>query len=355
MRITLLIGNGFDIGLGLETTYKAFLEKYVELPSKDDGITKFRKRLKGELQEDSKNLHHAKWADCEAAKGEDTRNYDDADEFLAYWDDFFGELTDYLSIQNSRLMKEGYNDLGDLLWDDLLTMHLSLGDKDKDTVLEHPDYFEKSQMVYNVVSFNYTKCFDALFSAKEGKELRYWVKGGTRYIARTGKIVHPHGTLEEGNLVFGVNDASQVENQVLLEDPRVFVDMIKGNACNACKSYQKDESVALIESADLIYVFGMSVGDSDREWWERIGQWLLGDSERLLILHKYKYKNGYITSLTPIHKQSSAESEVRTRFLMQAGLDEEEAMRVSPQILISFDRGFLNYKEAAEKYVKPLA
>ena len=43
--VTFLIGNGFDIGLGLETKYADFVTAYLKQPSKTDVIVKLKKAI----------------------------------------------------------------------------------------------------------------------------------------------------------------------------------------------------------------------------------------------------------------------------------------------------------------------
>lgn len=45
MNITYLIGNGFDLNLGLKTRYRDFYDYYVKQPSNDDLIKKFKNDL----------------------------------------------------------------------------------------------------------------------------------------------------------------------------------------------------------------------------------------------------------------------------------------------------------------------
>lgn len=46
MQITFLIGNGFDIGLGLKTRYTEFYKEYIRLaPNDSENIIKFKQEL----------------------------------------------------------------------------------------------------------------------------------------------------------------------------------------------------------------------------------------------------------------------------------------------------------------------
>lgn len=66
MRITFLIGNGFDLNLGLKTRYTDFYPYYCDMPShRHRQIARFRELLK-------QTGSHPLWADFEKALGECT-------------------------------------------------------------------------------------------------------------------------------------------------------------------------------------------------------------------------------------------------------------------------------------------
>ena len=45
MNITFMIGNGFDLNIGLKTRYKDFILEYLKIDTKDDMLKKFKKIL----------------------------------------------------------------------------------------------------------------------------------------------------------------------------------------------------------------------------------------------------------------------------------------------------------------------
>ena len=61
MRVTFLIGNGFDINLGLNTRYKDFIDVYKKPNENDDVVIK---TFKNHLVENKEN-----WSDAELAFG----------------------------------------------------------------------------------------------------------------------------------------------------------------------------------------------------------------------------------------------------------------------------------------------
>lgn len=62
MNITFLIGNGFDLNIGLATTYSAFLEEYAKPSDKDNDLLKY---FKQKILKDAKM-----WSNAEMAFGD---------------------------------------------------------------------------------------------------------------------------------------------------------------------------------------------------------------------------------------------------------------------------------------------
>ena len=91
--ITFLIGNGFDLGLGLKTRFKDFYTQYLEYNSTNKNILEF----KGEIARDIES-----WSDFEYQLGQYSKNFDENN-----WRNFFRyksylkETVIHKSIQNA--------------------------------------------------------------------------------------------------------------------------------------------------------------------------------------------------------------------------------------------------------------
>ncbi len=85
MNITFLIGNGFDLNLGLKTSYQDFLDYYLKNTNNDTEIIKYFKNIIKEEQENDIDT----WADAEIFLGKITEKFDDADKFLKCFEGFF--------------------------------------------------------------------------------------------------------------------------------------------------------------------------------------------------------------------------------------------------------------------------
>ena len=109
MNVLYLIGNGFDLRLGLPTRYADFLEFYKgQTPQLGDGhsqreeaIKKYKERFFAEMAE-REGRGEEQWKDLEIARGEFTTAFgDDADGFCDFYEDMNRSLEAYLSQWNS--------------------------------------------------------------------------------------------------------------------------------------------------------------------------------------------------------------------------------------------------------------
>lgn len=92
MNITFLIGNGFDLNLGLQTSYQSFYKYYIS-KAPDDFIAK------------SISRNYELWSDLEIGLGKflKTCKEEDIDKFLDSKNLLESHLTDYLKAQNKRV------------------------------------------------------------------------------------------------------------------------------------------------------------------------------------------------------------------------------------------------------------
>lgn len=68
MNVTYIIGNGFDLNLGLETGYQAFYNYYIKVPSPNSQV----KLLKDSIEQDGYEL----WSDLEIGLGKISAKYE---------------------------------------------------------------------------------------------------------------------------------------------------------------------------------------------------------------------------------------------------------------------------------------
>lgn len=275
MNITFLIGNGFDINMGLATQFSDFLDDYlVEEPTDSESVRQFKQDIrKRELEDEQTQPKSKLWANAEMAFGEYTdtvfKQHETANAFCERHMDFCKKLARYLQAQEERIKTEGMEQ--DFI-DALQNFRYGLSAVQREQVEASAKAFG-GNYTFNFIIFNYTEVIDELVgSIKEGKgEFGKRIFGNSSNKNSIGTVVHVHGTTRR-EMVLGVNDVSQVKNTALFEgtSPAYINSFIKPQTNKWNESKVDEQTHQLLKSSDLIYIYGMSLGDTDTIWWQRI-------------------------------------------------------------------------------------
>ena len=283
MNITFFIGNGFDLNLGLKTRYENFYE-YFQMNSSEDNI------IKGWI-----NKKERLWSDLEEALGKSLSKIKEND-LERFYDDKY--VMDDLLIDYLRKEQEKYNYDEEIIKKQLINSldnfqgNLS---KDEKAMIERiKARHGENDIRYNFVSFNYTNCLDKMIDIQKKESItisahRY---GNNSYNTSSilGDVYHIHGTVNE-EMILGVNDDSQINNELLKVNEEFCNGFIKIQM-NQLIGQQKTKDVKnLIFRSKIICLFGISMGKTDKIWWEEIIEWLLQDEENLLVIFWRDYKH----------------------------------------------------------------
>ena len=289
MNVLYLIGNGFDLRLGLPTRYADFLEFYKgQTPKLGDGrsqreeaIKKYKERFFAEMAE-QEGRGEEQWKDLEIALGEFTIAFgDDADGFCDFYEDMNRSLEAYLSQCNSfeptpEEVEKFSKDLTDPY------RHLTQREQKELRALSFA-----GKWYVNVISFNYTSSFENLCQdVLLVGDLYYPQKYGNPTIAYRG-VEHIHGKLGEGGLLLGVNHAAQIANERYRENDDVADLLLKPQANEGRGMLVDEECLSLIAGADVICLFGLSLGPTDQMWWTAIKKRFLDNPEVILLYFHY--------------------------------------------------------------------
>jgi len=75
-------------------------------------------------------------------------------------------------------------------------------------------------------------------------------------------------------MVIGVNDISQIKNESFHNSRDVLESIVKSE-CNRANRNNIDRQLTnKINTANLICIFGSSIGETDNKWWELIVIWI---------------------------------------------------------------------------------
>lgn len=335
MNIVFLIGNGFDLNLGLKTRYRNFYDYYVALPSKNTTIEKFKEVL-------SDNLDN--WADLELELGKYANNFgkEIQNDLVVLLYDIQDALANYLDKQDADFTiteedrKKAINDL--------LEFEKYLNEREREEFYSYKKPFQSNTFQVEIVTFNYTKTFEKIYGWN-GRALDLGIRkvGSSSYGNRMDMFEHIHGTTES-NMILGVNDVSQIENEELRNSILIRRALIKTEMNVNAGTMRDDRCVKAIERADVICIYGMSLGDTDRFWWDKVGLRVAKSNARLFVFSKVEdlpLRRAYIAS--------NKKDEVKNLFVSHLDFDEPSKEKIKKQTFVCLNSNMfkvkLNYPE----------
>lgn len=317
MNILFFIGNGFDINIGLNTSYKAFLEFYKSEPSNNENVEKLKKEL---------NSNSLDWSDVEITFGKYTKQISSIEEFDEIYDDLTDKLSDFILDQEknfnvSSLSKENFSKY-------LIFPEKTLSPADINSFNSFREPWSNSTWNTDIITFNYTRIIEKIIGEEKGKiQIGKHSNTGNVFLR---SINHIHG-FAESRLVFGVNDESQIHNSSFHDNPYILNDLIKSKCNQAIGHTIDDKCKNKVSRANLICIFGSSIGDTDNIWWKLIGQRLLENKTRLII---FNFDPIRIVENKRPQKKIRFEDQVRRKFLKKTDLSEEEKSKIEDKIFI---------------------
>lgn len=307
MQITFLVGNGFDISCGLNSSYAGFYDWYCKQEKSDkEHVNAFRDEINNDMKSGPKN-----WANFEEAMGKYTAKFstDTSQHFIDCYEDAHKHLIKYLEIETSKFA-------GDLIDDEeagkmregLNNFYSELNSKE---IMQLDSLFRADQgnnTIIRFISFNYTSVLDKCIEKAAKSPLRTWTdtNGHHRSLTIDRSVVHIHGRLTR-HPVFGVDNEYQIANKELLTVPDFAELMIKPKGVNALGELWHDDSAKCINSSDIICIWGMSMGATDATWFSLIMDWLKAKENRQLIVfwHTDTPSNGVSNYLTLTNRRKA--------------------------------------------------
>ena len=327
MDITLVIGNGFDKALGLKTGYYDFYD-WLNNQQLDDNYIRI---MKERIQRD-KNKNRIKdiWSDFEKGIGQFVTRIikDDLPDDFSPWksgtDNF---LVKYLSsldtsakvraiLQSNKNMQRCH----DYIQGFILSMKLL-----KSELFSDIDETVQGHMI----SLNYTDSLDQIASNMQ-------IMNNSMLQIDSG-VLHPHGQLSTG-VILGVNDVSQINNVNIQQDVSYSSMMVKSAQIKALYQDVKDEAINYIKKSTIICLYGVSLGETDKDWWQLLGDWLQNDKKHLLIVFWY----------VPKGKETKKDlSFIQKTFVNRPDFQEEDRIEIYKRLIVfSHNREFLFSQQA---------
>ncbi len=265
MNITFLIGNGFDLRIGMKTRFIDMYEGYIAQASSSEAIQKFKAMLAADAP------NYKTWGDFEMAMAEKAKEFDDESSFIECLRDFKLYMVSHLKKEEAQFggrmtvsktaktlcINEVSNSIDNFyvgLSPNAMNTFLSLG------VKKDPNH--------SFVSFNYTKAFDNVLSPF------------------MGEVIHIHGSLGS-DIVLGADNIGQVADLPYKTTKRFERAFIKPEFNKGYDTVRLEKAKIAIAGSDIICIYGMSLGKSDFSWTKRLKDWLLSKKNHHLVYFVY--------------------------------------------------------------------
>lgn len=264
MQVTFLIGNGFDLGIGLKTAYSDFYRVYCAETQKDDeNLRNFKSAIQ---------LKSETWSDFENAFGKYSSELNDTAVYLELFENFVNSFISYIRNEEQRFDESKLDNAVEEM-SKAFSTYYKIRPADAEVLRR---VIDRNDVYFNFVTFNYTNCLDKCFNAVKEKAGGCKFSGG--YIS---ELVHVHGYIDD--LIMGVNDETQIANKAFAENLDVIEGIIKPVQNQIIRMNYDERATKLIKNSTIVCIYGMSVGSTDKKWWKLIMEWLQENSARHLI------------------------------------------------------------------------
>lgn len=321
MNILYIIGNGLDIAHHMKTSYQDFFKYYLEQPSIDVDIQALKK--------DIDKHKYETWADLEIGLGIYSSQCDNKDVFLKCLDDIKFNLKQYLQKESEKINLYVLNSFSNFL-----NPGSFLDPGPKSQYNSFCKRFGKVGSNIDVITFNYTRTLELLLNYP-GESYRI----NPDFYLRS--ILHIHGTLDD-MMVMGVNDSSQISNTDINADLDVVEEFVKPEYNDACMNNKNVLCRNLIQQADMIVLYGTSLGRSDEKWWKLIGQRMVKDNYPLLVYLPYDEKKNQTLEPNRLRRWTMQSiREIREKFDIQL----EESI-LSYRMCVAFNKRLFQITKA---------
>lgn len=343
MHIVFLFGNGFDLQNHFKTGYVHFLKWLIRyrrrfpraLVKKTDASAELMDGVLDNIEKDEQK-GFITWSNVERALGEKTseepfnRDSQTAIECKTF---IVKTLYMYFLKESKNVCLSGKS--RDNFLKSLLSFYesgcfnLSL---QLENIMRNVRSLEEDRMCrIDILNFNYTVFIDRTIRLLKDETWKFFDGA-----AKIGKVLHVHGSIDKGDsIVLGVNDEGQLSNVKYQDDQDVKEEFVKPLLNQYVNAKRDNDVVETIKNGSVFCVFGMSVGETDRRWWNLIVDKLASTENSCAIFYsvrKDKEKQGHI-----IHYRRMWEKEFKENLYRVCEVDEETRQIIDPKIRVFFN------------------
>ena len=290
MKLAILLGNGFDVRIGLDTRYTDFYHYFltqdaVSRPLNEDGTQQPSEHP--ELVTMMKNNSSQYWVDLELLFGSQLKLFNSIDAIRREKAYLEQKINDFLRRQQERLTIEP----------DKYRMLKEQLDNTINGFLKLSNYPTEDEYEVTFITFNYTDVIDRIVASAQ---LETYDGDRISYVAP----VHIHGSIDE-TVILGVDNVNQYDCPINMSGKdELQTIMQKPTLNNIVRSGATGRIRSLIHSVDAVIIYGASIGDTDATWWKVSSEWLFqNQAHKLSII-------GYVDNSTPASATAQAQIDV---------------------------------------------
>lgn len=312
MNLLYIIGNGLDIQYGLKTKYSHFYEYQLPKYQEKQKNSKYVNVIYDNIQKDKEN-----WSDMELSLGELTKNSEiDEEKFMQDLDDVNKDLNNYLRSEQDKFDVTSKNIT---IENELANLLKFIPEKDVERISDYLNNMNYTTDQIRILTFNYTNILDNLIE-KVTSPVNNTFRSNSNGCS-IGTVEHAHGTLEFA-LILGVSEESQLNIEYKDENRKY---LIKESLLSEVRENRNIKNDNLINWADMIIIFGTSIGATDNYIWNKIAKNSIKKNIPILI-HYYEANIELIQKLP--RKIGQLYEKVENNFIEKSGIDDEKEIEV---------------------------
>ena len=322
MNVTFLLGNGFDLNLGLSTSYKDFYSYYTK-KEPNDFIAK------------SISKNYELWSDLELGLGKFLKivKEDQINDFLNSKALLEKNLIEYVKYENKKLSNKNEKALAEEVKNQIPNFFKDFNLKEKNC---YKDLISKenNEIIYKFINFNYTNALDSIIDIAKKHSDPFSTH---KYINYTNPIrdgidlpLHIHGDLNN-DLILGVNDSSQIENSNLNNNSELTDYIIKTKVNENLGELNISKAKTMINGSCYVCIYGLSIGDTDNYWWSYLIEWLLKDTQHRLVLFVYNHTIIQSSAQEKLRCSNSNKNKIISK---NYEIDEETKSKIRDRIIV---------------------
>lgn len=268
--VLFILGNGFDLGLGMKTSYSHIYDSYINTPSKSAVVMKFKMDLANREPYD-------KWSDFEMGMAEYAKTLFSEEELIECVRDFKRYMVEHLKKENERISDDFDNRY---YWDTVIndfneSKEAFYNGLTRNVQNQIQEILKDGFVEYNYITFNYTKVLETIMTIQQRKNK-----------VVDNEPIHIHGDIDN-DVVVGIDNIDQLKGTVYKISRRGQRAFVKPKFNDEYDRARVTKAKKLISDSSVICTYGFSMGDSDKMWIDILLDWLQKDPNHHLVVYQY--------------------------------------------------------------------